>query len=108
MDNKKDSPINVLYQGPNNASGLVVQMDVYAPNGTKDDVQSGVMTELGTRGKYQKSFTPTSVGDWHIEISDDSGGRGIRNYAVGEQNMDSLAAKIDAISITPIMPPMIG
>lgn len=91
--------IKVFYQAAGTGTGLTVTMDVYDEADVKDVAQSGTMTEIGTTGRYQKSFTPDAVGDWHIEISDSAGGEAVKQYEVGSYNIQALGdniADIDA------------
>ena len=76
----------VLYQAPNAATGATVTVDVYKADKTKDTVQSGPATEIGTTGRYYKDFDADAPG-WHAEISDDVGGKAVK--AFGKPEYDS-------------------
>lgn len=69
----------VIYQAAGSISGLIVQMDVLKPDHTPDAVQSGVMTEIGTTGRYYKSFDADAE-NWSIQCSDPNGGKATRIY----------------------------
>lgn len=94
---KINQAIKIDYQGTGSQTGLTVQMDVYDIADALDAGQSGVMVEYGTRGKYSKSFAPNAAGDWRIEISDSVGGKAIRHFSVGAENINSIGGKIDTI-----------
>lgn len=90
--------IRVDFQATGSQTGLTVQMDVYDEADVLDVAQSGPMVELGARGKYTKSFTPDANGDWRVEIDDGIGGKVIRDYSVGADNIASVGSKIDALN----------
>lgn len=95
---KFNQAIKIDYQAAGSATGLTVQMDVYDEADVLDSGQStGAMVEQGTRGKYSKSFTPDAIGDWRIEIDDGAGGKAIRHFSVGAENVNSIGSKIDTI-----------
>lgn len=69
----------VIYQAAGAASGLTVQMDVMKADKTVDDTQSGTMTEIGTTGRYYKSFDADSE-NWSVQCSDPNGGKATKMY----------------------------
>lgn len=95
---KVNQVIRVDYQAIGSQTGLTVQMDVYDEADVLDAAQSGTMTEQGTRGKYVDSFTPDAGGEWRVEIDDGVGGKVIRTYSVGTDNVSSIGSKIDALN----------
>ena len=95
---KVNQVIKVDYQAIGSQTGLTVQMDVYDEADVLDAAQSGTMAELGTRGKYSKNFAPDAAGDWRIEIDDGVGGKVIKSYSVGTDNVSSVGSKIDALN----------
>lgn len=93
-------------------------MDVYGGAGVLDSVQSGAMTEIGTTGRYKKSFTPDAEGLWLVQVSDANGGKAVKSFSVGTTNISEIGAtvttinaKIDAVqdSVDALKnPPMFG
>jgi len=69
----------VVYQAAGAATGKTVQIDVYKPDKTKDETQSGAATEIGTTGRYYKAFDADAPG-WSIQCSDDDGGKAVKHY----------------------------
>jgi len=69
----------VIYQAAGSITGLTVQCDVYKPDHTKDDVQSGVMAEIGTTGRYYKAFDAEAE-NWSVQCSDPNGGKAVKVY----------------------------
>ena len=69
----------VIYQAAGAGTGKTVQVDVYRPDKTKDDTQSGPAQEVGTTGRYYKNFTATDP-DWFVEVSDSAGGKAVRCF----------------------------
>ena len=116
-DYKKDEPIRVLYRA--SAGVTSVNMDVYDETDTLDATQSGVMTQVGTTNRWIATFTPDADGNWSVNFVE-TGGSGdlIRDYSVGNYNIDSVGAgistneaKIDALAVSVaaiVSPPMIG
>lgn len=74
-----DGARQVLYQTPKSTSGLVVTMDVYRPDRTKDEVQSGTGIEIGTTGRYYLMFNADGPG-WFVLIHDNAGGSAVKQY----------------------------
>lgn len=68
----------ILYQAAGAGTGKTVQFDVYKPDKSLDAVQSGAGAEIGTTGRYHKSFDADAPG-WFVEISDDAGGKAIKH-----------------------------
>jgi flagellin-like hook-associated protein FlgL len=69
----------VIYQTAGAGTGLAPQLDVYKPDKTKDVAQSGVMTEIGTTGRYYKSFDADAP-DWSVQVADANGGKAVKIY----------------------------
>jgi len=69
----------VVYQAAGAATGKTIQIDVYKPDKTLDAAQSGEATEIGTTGRYYKSFDADAPG-WSIQCSDDDGGKAVKHY----------------------------
>jgi len=126
---EKNDPIRVLYRAV--PGSTAVNMDVYDETDTLDAGQSGAMAQIGVSDRWQMTFTPDENGNWSVSITDDKGGNVIKDYAVGDYNVDSVGAgvasvdaKIDAIQggdgdtletlsdqidgISPTSAPMIG
>lgn len=73
----------VIYQAAGAATGLMVQVDVFKPDKSQDLTQSGVATEIGTTGRYYKSFDADAPG-WVAEISDTNGGKAVQKFGKPE------------------------
>ena len=69
----------IIYQAAGAGTGKVVQIDVYKPDKSKDIGQSGLATEIGTTGRYYKSFDSDAPG-WFVEISDNAGGKAVKHF----------------------------
>jgi len=69
----------VLYQAAGAESGLIVTMDVYRPDYTKDVDQSGLANEIGTTGRYYMSFAADAPG-WFVLIHDNVGGTAVKQF----------------------------
>jgi len=69
----------VLYQAAGAASDLIVTMDVYRPDKTKDDIQSGTAVEIGSTGRYYFLFNADGPG-WFVLIHDDAGGSAVKQF----------------------------
>jgi hypothetical protein len=83
----------VLYQCANAATGKNVQVDVYKPDKSLDAAQSGLATEIGTTGRYYKSFDADAAG-WFVEISDNAGGKAIKHYDKDAYDSHGVAALV--------------
>lgn len=100
---KKDEAIRVLYRAiPGSTSAT---LNVYDETDTQDAVQSGAMTQLGATDRWIKTFTPDANGNWSVHITDSKGGSVIKDYSVGDYNVDSVGAtaasiesKVDALN----------
>jgi hypothetical protein len=74
-----DGMMQVLYQTPKSTSGLVVTMNVYRPDRTKDEVQSGTGVEIGTTGRYYLMFNADGPG-WFVLVHDNAGGSAVKQF----------------------------
>ncbi len=83
----------VMYQAAGSATGKTVQMDVYKPDHTKDAGQSGAMTEVGTTGRYYKSYDADAP-NWSVEISDNAGGKAVKHYDQSAYDSHGVAALV--------------
>jgi len=86
----------ILYQAANAATGKAVQFDVYKPDKSIDAVQSGVGAEVGTTGRYHKSFNADAPG-WFVEISDDAGGKAIRHIDQAQYDAHGVTGGLTAV-----------
>jgi len=86
----------ILYQTANAATGKVVQFDVYKPDKSIDAVQSGVGAEVGTTGRYHKSFDVDAPG-WFVEISDDQGGKAISHIDQDKYDAHGITGGLTAV-----------
>ena len=103
--------IDVEYIPDNGKSGETVTMEIYDETGVKDAVNfpDVVMTERGSSGIYDGSFTPDTQGEWVVFISYGSGkGKTIKKYSVGGYNLDAIGQTVDSIDGAVGSPPMIG
>jgi hypothetical protein len=115
---KVNEMIDIVYQAAGAATGVVVMMSVYDEAGSLDAGQSGAMTEIGSTGRYKKSFTPDAEGLWLVQIDDAQGGKVVKSYSVGITNISEIGAtvttinaKVDDLQTTVeglTSPPMIG
>ena len=99
-DYKVSEEIKVTYQAPGAATGLTVTMEIYDETGAKDGVNfpDVTMTEIGSSGRYQASFTPDALGEWVIQISDTNGGKVVKQYSVGGYNLDGIGTAVDGLN----------
>lgn len=95
---KVNETIEVVYQAGGAGSGVAVTMDVYDEAGVLDAAQSGAMVEIGTTGRYRKSFTPDAEGLWHVQVSDANGGNAVKSYSVGTTNVSEIGATVTSIN----------
>ena len=86
----------VLYQAAKHRNGLVVQMDVYKADKTKDEAQSVTMTEIGSTGRYYASFTADAP-NWHVAISDNRGGSAIKHFGPELYDVVGIQAAVAAV-----------
>jgi hypothetical protein len=109
---KIGEPIQVIYQPDKAKSGKTVTMEIYDETGAKDTLNfpDVTMTEIDTTGRYEGSFTPDAVGDWVIMISYDSNkGYVVKNYSVGNYNIESIGITLDNVdSNVSAIPPIIS
>jgi len=68
-----------VYQAAAVATGLVVTFEVYRPDGTKDEGQGGVASEIGTTGRYLGALTTDKPG-WFVLIHDSAGGEAVKQF----------------------------
>jgi len=94
-DYKVNEAIKVVFQAAGSKTGAVVNMTVF--DEAEVSAASVVMSEIGVTGKYQKSFTPDAEGDWQVHIADDQGGKAVKHFSVGPENVGGLAARISAV-----------
>lgn len=78
-DESMAKTFEVIYQAAGAGTGKTVQVDVYKPDKSLDAVQSGTAIEIGTTGRYYKSFDADAPG-WSIQCSDTDGGKAVKNY----------------------------
>lgn len=95
---KLNELIDVVYQAAGGTTGIVVTMDVYDEAGTLDAVQSGAMTEIGSTGRYKKSFTPDAEGLWHVQIGDANSGKAVKSFSVGTTNIAEIGATVATVN----------
>jgi hypothetical protein len=120
-DHKVNEAILVVYQAPNKETGLTITMEIYDETGAKDipNFPDVTMTERGSSGIYDGSFTPDVVGDWAVVCHKADGtGSVVKHYSVGNFNVNDLGGglatvdtKIDTIDgkLDNLQsPPMIG
>lgn len=69
----------VLYRARNNATGLTVTCDVYRPDASRDDKQSGNAKEIGRTGVYHFTFKSNGLG-WFVIVSDNNGDNAIKVF----------------------------
>jgi hypothetical protein len=94
---KVNESIDVTYQATGSHTAIVVTMDVYDEANVKDVAQSGTMLEVGTTGRYKKSFTPNAEGNWTTMISDTKGGKAVASYSVGQFNIGTVGANVASL-----------
>lgn len=95
---KVNEAIEVVYQAPNAATGITVNMEIY------DEVHALVaggpivLTELGATGRYYGPFTPDTVGEWSVQIEvSDGTGKVTKAYSVGSHHLQDVGVQADAI-----------
>lgn len=94
---KVNEVIKVNYQASGAGTGLTVDMKVYDELDAEDVGQAAVMTEKGSSGRYKAEFTPDAEGEWSVHISDSAGGKAVKQFSVGNYNVDSVGAKITTV-----------
>jgi hypothetical protein len=86
--------LKVTYQAVGATTGLAdVTMEIYDETGSKDVVNfpDVSMTELGSSGRYEGSFTPDAEGKWRVMIdSATKPGKVVRDYDIVAHNIDSI------------------
>lgn len=97
LNYKVNEAIQVIYQAAGAVSGINVTMNVFDEAQVLDAVQSGLMTEIGSTGRYQKSFTPDAGGNWIVEIADTKNGKAVANYSVGDFNLGSVGTIVSSV-----------
>ena len=95
---KIDEEIKFVYQAPGAESGLTVYMDILDElHGTRSDFPRVEMDELESTGRYIGSFTPDVKGEWVVTaVKADGSGKVVKQYSVGDYNVESLGTNIDA------------
>lgn len=68
-----------IYQSANAVSGLTVTFDVYKPDLSKDEVQSGTAIEIGDTGRYYLHFISDGPG-WFVTIHDSADGKQVKHF----------------------------
>lgn len=96
---KVNKVIEVSYQAAGSQSGLTdVQMDVYDEAHAIDAPKGGVMTEIGSTGRYYAAFTPDAEGEWTVMIdSVTAPGKIVKHYKVGARDVDSVGDDISTV-----------
>ncbi len=89
-------PIVVTYQASKADTGKTIQMDVY-DDAQSLTLQSGIMIEIGSTGRYCKSFTPDVEGEWIVMMSDSGKGEVAKAFAICGQDLDTVGDNVDAI-----------
>ena len=99
MSNKVNTPIIVFYQATNIGTGKTIQMNVYDEGQALDAGKSGTMTEIGSTGRYYKSFTPDVVGFWLIMAYDSVSGKGqvIETYTIVVSDISTVGTDVSAV-----------
>ena len=113
--------VKVVYQATGTSSAAVCNMNVYDTVDALVSAQSGSMTQIGSTGRFFKTFVPDADGVWSTQSSDNFGGKAVAAFAVGNYNIDAVGAnvvtvenKVDAVLSavqqipTPLSPPMMG
>ncbi len=86
----------ILYQAAGAGTGKTVQYDVFKPDKTLDATQSGTANEIGTTGRYHKTFDADTPG-WTIEISDSAGGKAVKHIDQGRWDAHGMAGGINGV-----------
>jgi len=95
---KVSEAIKVFYQAPNAATGKTVNMEVYDETNTIVVGGPTVLTEVGSSGRYQGTFTPDAAGDWSVQIQiSDGTGKVVKAYSVGSYNVDTIGTDVAAV-----------
>lgn len=97
---KISEAINVEYNTDGFKTGETVTMEIFDETLAKDIITfpDVTMTERGTSGIYDGSFTPDAQGEWLVLCYYGTGkGKVIKKYSVGGYNLDAVGQKIDTI-----------
>jgi len=96
---KNGVAIIVTYQAVGLATGKTITMSVYDEAHALDEGQSGAMAEIGSTGRYWKSFTPDAEGEWIIVMTNttDGGGDVVKAFAVAGHDVDSIGDLVTAV-----------
>jgi len=96
---KNGVAIIVTYQAVGLATGKTITMSVYDEAHALDEGQSGAMAEIGSTGRYWKSFTPDAEGEWIIVMTNttDGGGDVVKAFAVAGHDVDSIGDAVAAV-----------
>lgn len=70
--------LGFVYQPAGCISGLLVEFEVYRPDKTQDETQSGVAEEFGTTGRYLGKFT--GAAGWFVLVHDSAGGKAAKYF----------------------------
>lgn len=92
---KINEAIRVLYRAIPGA--VSANMDVYDETDTLDVGQSGAMAQIGSTDRWIGNFTPDANGNWSINITDSKGSDVIRDYSIGNYNVDSVGAGVASV-----------
>jgi hypothetical protein len=100
MAHKINQAIEVTYQAAGAQSGLSdVQMDVYDETHVVDAPKGGTMTEIGSTGRYYKSFTPDAEGEWTVMINSATApGKVVKKYSVKGHDVNSVGDAVAALN----------
>ena len=97
---KVNTAIIVFYQANNARTGRTIQMNVYDEAQALDAPKSGTMTEIGSTGRYYRTFTPDALGTWSVQMYDTVGlvkGEAMITYKVGNSDVDSIQTDVSAV-----------
>ena len=86
----------IMYQAAGAGTGKNVQFDVFKPDKSLDAGQSGLGSEIGSTGRYYKSFDANAPG-WTVEISDDAGGKAVKHIGQDKYDAHGSAGGINAV-----------
>lgn len=75
-----------------------VNMNVYDETDALDATQSGALTQIGSSNRWKGSFTPDTIGEWSIGITDNITTVEVpRQYSVGNYNVGSVGALVATV-----------
>ena len=100
---KNNISIMVTYQAVACATGKTIQMDVYDETHAKDNPQCGTMTEIGTTGRYYKSFTPDAEGEWIVLMKNTTDSNG--EVVIVVPSLRSVPSKLNAETLKLMLSP---